>query len=190
MHIRDLLQGLRDWRPASPIRVTNTQRLVSSTHPVWALVIALFLILLQPTAGSAQSCPSGSFPLGGGDAGWHGCSPAQNKGDDDSDGHSGPAALQLWGAIAIGDGAFGAAEGAWDQVTAENAALERCQRTFDGAHCHIKVSYFNQCAALGWGDEGATAFRGPDPAENQREAVRACQRHTTNCRVFYSACSN
>lgn len=154
-----------------------------------ALLVLLALAAFLAPQASAQSCPPGSFPLGGGDAGWHGCSPVQG-GDEDDGGSGGTGSLQLWGAIAVGDGAFGAAEGAWDQETAENNALKRCRASFDGAQCYIKIAYFNQCAALAWGDGGNTAFRGPDPAENQDEAVRSCAQHTTNCRVFYSACSN
>jgi hypothetical protein len=74
------------------------------------VAVALALTVLPVKQVTAQSSPPGSFPLGGGGAGWHGCSPVQGGGDETH--RSGPSApLQLWGAMAIGDRAFGAVEG-------------------------------------------------------------------------------
>lgn len=146
--------------------------------------------LMMPAAHAEGGCPDGSFPIGGGSAGWQGCAPmGGGEGEEES---SGPQEVweTRWGSIAIGDGAFGAVEGAKSKEAAEAVALERCRNSTPNALCHIKVTYYDQCAALAWSDKGVVAFRGPDEEENKREAIANCKSHgDTGCRIFYSACS-
>lgn len=153
---------------------------------VYVAMIALPAILFPGGASAEGNCPAGSYPIGGGSAGWVGCAPIAGGAND-----QGPEERweTRWGAIAIGDGYFGAAEGASSKDEAENTAMQRCLSTSNGEKCWVKISYSDQCAALAWGDGGVIAFRSPDKDDAERSAVSSCSKHTTHCKVFYSGCS-
>ena len=145
---------------------------------------AMTLFLAEPSRAEGR-CPDGYFPIGGGSAGWEGCAPMGGGRDEDP----GPQQETRWGAIATGKGAFGAVENAVSKKSAERIAMQRCRASTPGAQCKIKGSYHDQCVALAWGDGGALAFRSPDLADAERMAVANCSKYTTDCQLYYSACS-
>ena len=111
-----------------------------------------------------------------------------------ANGNSAPSAPVLatrWGAVATGNGAMGVAEMFASREAAERKAMQDCRESAPsgGADCAVKVAYFNQCAAIAWGDEGNIWARGPDLAETEAEAFSSCSSKTTNCVLLYSSCS-
>ena len=151
---------------------------------VASLLVGMALLFAAPSRAEGR-CPPGYVPTGGGSAGWEGCAPMGGGRDEDP----GPQWKTRWGAIATGKGAFGAVENATSKGTAERIAMQRCRASTPGAQCKIKGSYHDQCVALAWGDSGALAFRSPDKADAERMAVDICSQHTTDCQLYYSACS-
>ena len=155
----------------------------------WSAVVASPLVgmalLFAAPSRAEGGCPDGYFPIGGGNGGWQGCAPMGGGRDEDP----GPQWKSRWGAIATGKGAFGAVENATSKGTAERIAMQRCRASTPGAQCKIKGSYHDQCVALSWGDSGALAFRSPDQADAERMAVASCSKYTTDCQLYYSACS-
>lgn len=151
---------------------------------------ALALLFLAAVVFSSESraeggCPDGFFPIGGGNGGWQGCAPMGN-------GPAEPAEEweTRWGSIATGQGLFGASQGVHSKSQAEKIALRQCQESGGkGGKCKVKITYHDQCAALAWGDGGAIAFRSPDRSDAESSAVAACSQHTTDCQLYYSACS-
>jgi hypothetical protein len=151
----------------------------------FCLGIALFI----PAPSMAEGrCPPGYFPVGGGGAGWEGCAPMGGEPGEGTD-TSAPEWETRWGAIATGSGAFGAVENARSKKEAERIAMARCLQSTANARCKIKGSYHDQCVALAWGDKGAISYRGPDELENRQRAMALCSKETTDCQIFYSACS-
>jgi hypothetical protein len=152
----------------------------------------IFLLLLStPQFVWAEGhCPDGYFPIGGGNAGWEGCAP-MDRGVEES----APAPERLprwearWGAIATANGAFGAAKGMSSKAAAVSNALSQCRERSAGQPCSEKIVYYNQCAALAWGDGGNTAFRAPAITDAEASALAECVENTGNCQIFYSGCS-
>ena len=71
-----------------------------------------------------------------------------------------------WGAIAI-DGLSGKAGTVTDrgsQSEANDDAMRDCVGR-GGANCKVEMSYYNQCAAVGWGEQGRGLGRSPDKRE-------------------------
>ena len=147
-------------------------------------VLMVACALFATDSNAEGNCPSGYYPIGGGSAGWEGCAPGSTEETDPVEEWE-----SRWGAIATGDGLFGAHEGASSKSRAEKLALRQCQGGQKGRKCKIKVFYHDQCAALAWGDGGAIAFRSPDKSDAEQSAVAACSQHTTDCELYYSACS-
>lgn len=144
-----------------------------------------FACLFAIEARAEGRCPAGYFPIGGGGSGWEGCAPMGNGAGEPTEEWE-----TRWGAIATGNGLFGAAEGASSKSQAEKIALRQCRESGGkGGKCKVKITYHDQCAALAWGDGGAIAFRSPDRSDAETSAVAACSQHTTDCQLYYSACS-
>lgn len=94
-----------------------------------------------------------------------------------------------WGAIATTDGSMGVAEDEESEEDAKRKALEQCEASSSGKACEVRVAYYNQCVAVAWGDGGSRTTRGPELKEAEAGAMKLCQRTTTNCDLYYSACS-
>ena len=159
--------------------------LMNSRNIATLVLLLSAAALFSPESRAEGGCPDGFFPIGGGNGGWHGCAPMGNGSGEPAEEWE-----TRWGAIATGNGLFGAAEGASSKSQAEKIALRKCKESGNsGGKCKIKGSYHDQCAALAWGDAGAIAFRSPDKADAEANAVAACSQQTTNCQLYYSACS-
>lgn len=101
-----------------------------------------------------------------------------------------PATLATrWGAVATGDGAMGVAEMMTSREQAERKAMQDCRDSAPGATCTVRMTYYNQCVAVSWGDGGSTMSRGPDRSEVEAESFANCNGSTTGCELLYSACS-
>jgi Domain of unknown function (DUF4189) len=97
-----------------------------------------------------------------------------------------------WGAIALDPmkGKLGAVTNYKSESSATKAAMAECYRQGGGKDCKLSMKYYNQCAAVAWGDKGyASAGRDVFEEANQ-DALQRCGKITTNCEVVYNACSN
>lgn len=124
------------------------------------------------------------------------CSPVEDD-SDDSDGYDNdmtpPAAEpqweERWGAIATGEGAFGAGLSFSTEQGAIDRALSECVAHTKGKPCRVRQTFHNQCAALAGGDAGSIAWSSSEVGIAKQKAVAACSQHTKNCEVLYSGCS-
>ena len=99
---------------------------------------------------------------------------------------------KTWGAIAPSPqgGVLGTALGASSKEEAERLALEDCKAK--GGACKVLSTYFNQCGAMVLGRDQMFTARAGSESEASEEAVEYCQEtegSDTNCRVYYSACT-
>lgn len=147
-------------------------------------LLLAFLVFAEPSF--AQSCPHGYMPLGGPQAGWTGCAPMSGPNQNPPD--PGPEWATRWGAIAVTDGAFGTSSGQRSKRAAKKLAMQECKAK-GGSKCAVKMFFYNQCAALAWGDARYVAYRTSDLDEAEANAVEDCNRQTANCKIFYSSCS-
>lgn len=144
----------------------------------------------------AQSCPPGYYPIGGAQAGWHGCAPMDGGISNESENNEPeqPEKAQevwedRWGALATANGAMGQATSKRTKEEAEREAMADCRARAGSQQCKLKTAYYNQCIALSWGSEGNVAARGPDLNEVEQRANEKCAASFTNCKIYYSACS-
>jgi hypothetical protein len=159
-------------------------------------LFASFLVGIGLATGSAQAegrCPAGQFPIGGGNAGWEGCAP-MGPGNLDNGGHKEPAEEweTRWGAVATTDGAMGIAESQRSKKAAEVFAIEKCTATRPAntsRPCTVRLSYYNQCMAVAWGDAGSLPARAWGLKRAENLAMETCKKETTNCELLYSGCS-
>lgn len=97
---------------------------------------------------------------------------------------------KTWGAIApspVG-GVLGTALGASSKEEAERLALADCKAKGGGA-CEVNLAYHNQCAVMIVGDKYLTSYGNATIEEATSRGLEACRKDNTNCRVYYSACT-
>lgn len=167
--------------------------------------IKFFVLLLCLTTISstvAANCPDGHYFTGrmiqGQGVSYPECAPNQQV-------QQAPAQQQppaprghwetRWGAIAI-DGVKGKLGGVTNhksKYAAETTALKECYSRGGGQGskgCKIDYTYYNQCAAVAWGD-AASSTSGRDSIQDaNQDAIESCTKVTPNCVVIYNACSN
>lgn len=152
------------------------------------------LLTTSLTVVAEGNCPSGYYPIGGDAAGWHGCAPMDGGVSNEPAEETMPKEAQeewedRWGAIATANGAFGVSVSKRSKEPAAQEALAECRRNAGKEVCKLKPPYYNQCAALAWGDTTNIVARGPEIYEVEKRAVDLCSKETRNCRIYYSACS-
>ncbi len=147
------------------------------------------LLLIAPHTSLAQVvCPPGYAPIGGGGVVGDyasGCAPIGG-------GEEQPEEIweDRWGAVAIADGAaFGYSENMASQEEASQSALEACRKNAVNNACEVKMTYYNTCLAISWGDNGYFSEVNPSIEQAQSTAQAGCQKDYTNCKPYYSACS-
>ncbi len=152
------------------------------------LPLILLFLFAHTDLHAEGRCPDGYFPIGGGTAGWEGCAP---MGPEAGAGEAVPEPkwATRWGAVATTDGAMGVSEDRDTQESAEHEAMSQCQAHSDGKACQIRIAYYNQCVAVAWGDGGSRMTRSPDLKDAEATALNNCEKSTTNCDLYYSACS-
>jgi Domain of unknown function (DUF4189) len=97
-----------------------------------------------------------------------------------------------WGAIAVDNvkGRLGGVTNHSSKNSATKAAMTECYRQGGGKDCKVKLTYYNQCAAVAWGEESYVAAGRDELEEANRYATESCSKATPNCKVVYNACSN
>ena len=154
-----------------------------------SLPLMLLLLFVHTDVRAEGICPDGYFLIGGGNAGWEGCAPMGPGAGAGDTGEPEPRLETRWGAIATGNGTIGASKGMTSRSSAELQAMSDCETKLGGKPCSISVAYYNQCAALAWGEGGSIWARSPHLQEAEDDALSTCKAKTTNCDIYYSACS-
>lgn len=97
---------------------------------------------------------------------------------------------KTWGAIAPSSvgGVLGTALGAGSKEEAERLALEDCKAK-GGAACKVEMAYHNQCGAMIVGKEWIYSASAASVEEAEEEGIRFCSESDTDCRAYYSACT-
>lgn len=121
------------------------------------------------------------------------CLPDENLGDEDDRSDANPPAEPVWetrwGAIATGDGAYGAALQYPNEQAARERASSECQARTHGQPCRVRLTFRDQCAALAGGDAGSVAFSAATEERATALAIKRCAENTAHCRILYSGCS-
>ena len=154
------------------------------------ILLLLGLMMLSSTIlAEGGTCPDGYYPQNG--AGVSGCIPI--PGYDNAEPQQSQARWATrWGAIAFdgNKGTLGAVTGAKSKKLANKAAIANCRANGGGDNCKkAPFSYYNQCAAIAWGD---TTYRGggrPTLEEAKKDAMQSCSNATTRCKIVYAGCS-
>lgn len=156
-------------------------------------MILLALLLVTTGVAAEEGCPPGLFPNTSGAAGG-GCVPFRSNAGPSSGSLGYPAPsirwVSRWGAIAIDEtnSGVGTAVAMSSKRRAEKAAMLDC-RAKGGSGCKISIAYHDQCAAIAWGDMQASVLGAGTIEEATSVALEDCERHTENCRIYYSDCS-
>ncbi len=151
-------------------------------------LVAFILMVLSGNAAAENGCPDGYQP-------WR--IPMESPNDCAPIPNNQPQEPQIrwatrWGAIAFDGtkGTLGAVTGAKSKKLANKAAIAQCRANGGGDNCKKSTfSYFNQCAAIAWGD---TTYRGggrPTLEEAKKDALHSCSNATTSCKIVYADCS-
>lgn len=152
------------------------------------LALPVFLLVSLSSVSMAQVvCPPGYAPIGGGAVVGDyasGCAPLEGAQEEPEEIWE-----DRWGAIAIADGAFGYSAAMASEAEASQSALKACRSNANGQPCEVKLTYYNQCVALYWGDGGYDISHAEtmDTAKSMSQAD--CNASYGNCRLFYSDCS-
>lgn len=95
-----------------------------------------------------------------------------------------------WGAIVLDakGGAKGVATDKGSKDEAIHDAMTECQAT-GAKNCKVELTYYNQCAAVAWGDQSFGIANNPSIEGASTAANAACERGSTGCRTVYTACS-
>ncbi|WP_426287923.1 DUF4189 domain-containing protein [Luteibacter sp. E-22] len=95
-----------------------------------------------------------------------------------------------WGAIVIDDtsGDVGVSSSKSSKSDAVRAATHDCEAR-GASRCSVALTYYNQCAALAWGDGARGTANNPSETEAKADALKSCKEGASGCKVVYSACS-
>jgi len=142
-------------------------------------------------ANAAVACPEGQQPAGNPTSGNpSGCVPY--PGGQQSQQFQQPQGrwVTQWGAIATDEniGTFGAVKNFASKRSATKAALAAC-KTNGGSRCEIRLSYYNQCAVLSWGDAFYSVRSEATLELAGKVASEKCDGLTKNCKMVYADCS-
>jgi Domain of unknown function (DUF4189) len=171
---------LKDKEESLPLVMKGLNKMST----LYRISVALLLLSLSHMV-AAQQCPPGYWPLGSDQAGWKDCAPmTPNQLPPDP----GPQWETRWGAIATADGAFGTGNSLTTKRKAEKQAIAQCREN-GGKGCKVRITYYNQCGALAWGETSGTTFRSPQIADAEQSALKECSAKTTDCKIFFSGCS-
>lgn len=151
--------------------------------------IVLAAVFLFASTSAIAQCPAG-IPSGGNPA----CVPPDiyydTPGFSEPPPLPGPQWQTRWGAIVAGGGGFGASVNMTSKRKAVKEAMRACKSTGGGKSCTLMIAYYNQCAAVSWGDGSYSASASAGKIELARELAQAgCSGQTTRCKVLYSECS-
>ena len=154
------------------------------------------LLLLGSVAHAEGNCPPGYYPIGAppGQGGPQGCAPipGDNNTQQQAQPQQPPPQLWVdhWGAMVSDDslGKLGVAVDRQDEAGAWQTAEEDCHAK-GGLNCTRLISYRNQCIALVAGEKTYSFSAALTAIDAIQQATKKCTASTTNCHVYYSACS-
>jgi hypothetical protein len=155
---------------------------------------ALVLVGVQPVSAQDETgCPNGETATGPrSPANPLGCVPnpqAQNNQPAQPRGRW----EARWGSIAIGSTSNGGGVGFSTNMIAKRqankVALAACKADGGGGKCSVKLSYYNQCAVIAWGDTQYVAQSKESIDAATQLAISRCSKVTTNCKIVYAECS-
>lgn len=160
------------------------------------LFLLLCLLIPSYTAVAENGCPNGESPIGPRSEGNPlGCiidhdlqrSQVQSEQPQAPRGHW----ETRWGAIATdaAKGKLGGVTNHKNKQAATQAALKQCYAR-GGKDCKVRLTYYNQCAAMAWGDTKHGGGGRDTLEEANLSALQRCSEVTANCKVVYNACSN
>ncbi len=153
---------------------------------------SLLLGLIIFDAAHAQQPGVDCAPVQG--QGWQGCAPLNNgstqQAPQQQPSQPPPRWMDQWGAIATDEpkGILGAATGLSSKLEAQQSALADCAGK-GGAPCKLEIAYNNQCAALVVGDKVYNTSSAATIQQASQSGMDRCSKVSTNCHVYYSACS-
>lgn len=157
------------------------------------VVLLLCLIGASGVAFAEGGCPQGMTPVNNGQN-WT-CIPGGNDaGNGQAQQNAPPRPTgwweKTWGAIAPSPkgGVLGTAVGASSKDEAERLALADCEAKGGGA-CKVQVAYHNQCGVMVLGTNELFTARAGSIKDVEDQGLNYCRKHDTNCRVYYSACT-
>lgn len=152
------------------------------------------LLLMSTVIHAEGNCPPGYYPTGApsGQGGPQSCAPIPEYNVEQQKAlpQRQPKWVEQWMAIATDavKGSLGTATDMTNRSQAERVAIADC-RSKGGTQCKIDVSYANGCAAMVAGDMGYNVHGGPSLEEATILAMKTCTAATSNCHIYYSACS-
>lgn len=158
-----------------------------------ALLIALATLVPLLALAEGGTCPPGYYPIGGGSAGWSSCAPIP---DSDGETSSQPAVINSplwrtqWISIAVGAGAFGIGKDQPSRRKAEKTAIADC-KSKGGRACEVRVTTYNQCAAIAGGSTTLIAAWDETLEEVKERSVGNCREKPGNrdCQIYYAGCT-
>ena len=151
-------------------------------------IFLLSLLGVSNIAFAEGGCPVGTYPAN---------SPATNicnpfPGNENNGQPQQPQGrwVTKWGAIAIDEtvGTFGAVKNFASKRLATKAAVAACKAN-GGMRCETRLSYYNQCAVLSWGDAFYSARSEATIELASKVASQKCDGLTKNCKIVYADCS-
>jgi Domain of unknown function (DUF4189) len=162
------------------------------------LFLLLCLLMFSQACFANNGCPSGYYFTGrmiqGQGVSYPECAPDQQAQAPTQQQPPAPRGHweTRWGAIAIDNikGRLGGVTGHKSRSSATKAAMAECYVQGGGKDCKVKLTYYNQCAAVAWGEESYVAAGRDLLEEADRFATESCSKATPNCQVVYNACSN
>ena len=95
-----------------------------------------------------------------------------------------------WGAIVI-DSETGGAGTIIERDTKSQAvrdATRDCESR-GATGCKVELTYYNQCAAVGWGMGGHGVASAPTKDQAEDHAMSSCSKVASECKIVYSDCS-
>jgi Domain of unknown function (DUF4189) len=151
------------------------------------LGLVLGLLLASGHANAEGNCPEGYYPYNATGV-QVACAPIPGYGGSGEPADPGPSWQTRWGAIATADGAFGTSNDMTSKRRAERQAVADCKKK-GGNRCKVKIAFYNQCAALAWGETAGMTFRSPEIADAEQSALKQCSAQSKDCKIYYSGCS-
>lgn len=152
-------------------------------------ILILLGLLICDSAVAEGGCPPGQYPQSG--QGWQTCVPIPGNNQGTTQQGPPPAVWSTkWLAIASDNpkGILGTSVNRPSQADAEQSAIADCM-TKGGSNCSVQISYRNGCVAMVVGDKVMNTNGAPTKEEAEDKGLSLCKRDDSNCRVYYSACS-
>jgi hypothetical protein len=153
----------------------------------WQLLA--LLTLLGNVVHAQTACPAGMEEYGVGVCGYSQAQEPAQQSQQHAPQYQ-PAWDSRWLAIAT-DSAKGILGNATDMANksdAERTAMANCEAK-GGTQCKVDVSFGNGCAAMVSGDSSYNVQGAPTLDEATQVAMKTCNKATSHCHVYYSACS-